>query len=177
MALQEKTALVPDTPAEKDELLKELKAYADRLGVIETLHGWSYAMSYLEEKTRPEDAVFIIELDAQQRTFTWEGFRKAEMKAAQERYLEREKATKSTAGIQVVLVSVDSMDAIRAAYPNYYADTHEFLIALHEAIKNVKVEGVHEIRSSDGGTTESSPQRDQEETGPGKSGKAEAESD
>jgi hypothetical protein len=175
MALKEKTALVPDTPTDKKGLLQELKNISDRLCAIETLAGWSYTMTYLEEKAKSDDAVFIITLDTNQRIFNWVGFKKAEMKKAQETYLEKEKLIQSTPGVQVVLVSVDSMDAIRAAYPNYYADTHEFVSALEEAIENVENNGVSEVRSNDGGTTESSPQRDKEEIGAGESGKAEAQ--
>jgi hypothetical protein len=142
MALKEKTALVPNTPSDKKQLLQELKQIADRLHVMETLAGWSYAMSYLEEKARVEDAVFIISLDTNQRVFRWNGFKKTDMKKAQEEYLAREKSIQSTPGVQVVLVSVDSMDAIRAAYPNYYADTREFVFALEQAIENVKNEGI-----------------------------------
>ena len=36
---------------------------------------------------------------------------------------------------QAVLISVDSMNSIRTAYPNYYADTSVFLDALEQAIR------------------------------------------
>src|SRR5215472_18078081 len=52
-------------------------------------------------------------------------------------------------GVQTVLVSVDSMDAIREAYPNYYADTGDFVAALEEAIKGVKDVGIPAVGSGD----------------------------
>ncbi len=145
MALKEKTPLVPDTPTDEKQLLQELKDIADRLRAIETLAGWSYTMTYLEDKAKSDDAVFIITLDTKKRVFNWLGFKKAEMKKAQETYLEKEKSIQGTPGVQVVLVSVDSMAAIRAAYPNYYADTREFVLALQDAIDDVKINRVSEV--------------------------------
>jgi hypothetical protein len=44
----------------------------------------------------------------------------------------------TTPGVQAVLVSADSLEAVRAAYPNFYADTTAFVQALNEAIADEK---------------------------------------
>ena len=51
----------------------------------------------------------------------------------------------STPGSQAVLVSADSMQAVRAAYPNFYADTSAFVKALHEAIADKSQRDVPDI--------------------------------
>jgi hypothetical protein len=45
-----------------------------------------------------------------------------------------ERATEESLGLDVVLVRVESLDALRSAYPNYFADTSVFVDALEDAL-------------------------------------------
>jgi len=38
--------------------------------------------------------------------------------------------------MQVVLVAVEDLDALRKAYPNYYADTKDFIRAVRREISS-----------------------------------------
>ena len=49
-------------------------------------------------------------------------------------YLASEKRLALDHDAQVVLVAVDSLAALRAAYPNYYLDAAEFVSAMRRAL-------------------------------------------
>jgi hypothetical protein len=80
-------------------------------------------------------SAFLLVLDSTKRTIDVTGFRKDELKQASEEYLIVETMTADKPEIQAVLVSVDSLAALRSAYPNYYLDTQVFLEALRYATK------------------------------------------
>jgi ppGpp synthetase/RelA/SpoT-type nucleotidyltranferase len=136
IATREKRALVPDTPIDVYELTAELRQLAEQLNVEPKLRGWSYAMKIADERAHPDDVLFLLVVDTVGRTIRLVGYR--DMKEAQDAYLRREKELKPDE--QAVLVSVDSLDAVRAAYPNYYADTTVFLDALNLAVFTVPIE-------------------------------------
>lgn len=132
IACKEKKPLVSGTPANRSELIKELRQLSYQLQAEVRLRGWSVAMQVAEGKAKPDDAVFLLMLDTAKRTVNLRGFSAADMRKAQDAYLDAEKQLKP--GQQSVLVSVDSLDAIRTAYPNYFADTGLFVQVLEEAI-------------------------------------------
>ena len=76
--------------------------------------------------------MFLLELDPKRRRFKMIPFQAGELAMAQQYYLVREKETENTE-TQVVLVSVDSIDALSKAYPNYYVDAGVFLNAVRKA--------------------------------------------
>ena len=47
-------------------------------------------------------------------------------------YTDAEQAAVATGNMQVVLVSVDSLAALKKAYPNYFLDTDRFIALLKE---------------------------------------------
>jgi RelA/SpoT family protein len=160
IACREKCNLVPDTPPEP-QLLQELKALSERLKVESTLAGWSYAMKSLGVKAPSDAVLFLLVLDTEEYTYNWTPYKRAMMKQAQLDYMKAEKDIQSTPGRQAVLVSADSMGAVRAAYPNFYADTRAFGYALQYAlkgIKNGKNKGIGAVHEPAGEATESSAQ-------------------
>jgi hypothetical protein len=73
---------------------------------------------------------FLLELDPERHTLKVRSFSKAEAGDAQREYERAEKETESNPNVQVVLVSVESLNALPEAYPNYYVDTKEFIAAV-----------------------------------------------
>jgi len=130
IACKEKKPMVPGTPTNRDELIRELRQLSTRLQAEVRLRGWSLGMQLADERAKSNDAVFLLTLDTVQRRVGIRGF--SDMRTAQDAYLEAEKTLK--AGQQSVLVSVDSLEAIRTAYPNYFADTGFFVEVLEEAV-------------------------------------------
>ena len=60
------------------------------------------------------------------------------MAEAQALYKKQEKDTDSDPLIQVVLVSAESVGALRKAYPNYYVDTKDFVNAVQKELAKKK---------------------------------------
>jgi len=73
-------------------------------------------------------------LDSQKRQIMVQGFSKNLLAQAQQQYLEVEAANVDKPWMQTVLVSVDSVAALRRAYPNYYLDAVAFSQAVERAI-------------------------------------------
>jgi hypothetical protein len=61
-------------------------------------------------------------------------FKKGQAEAASEAYLEAEKQIEPKSPQQVVLVSVNSVAALRRAFPNYFLDSRNFLTLLDAAL-------------------------------------------
>jgi len=135
IALREKQPLVPGTPTNKKELKEELRKIAMELNVKDMMTGWSLALTRLPPKDITNAVAYLIVLDTEARTFNVRGFRTQELEKASEAYLEVEKRTGTNPSIQGVLVSLDSVHAIRKAYPNYYVDNRAFIGALQFALK------------------------------------------
>jgi uncharacterized protein YbgA (DUF1722 family) len=63
------------------------------------------------------------------------GYRKQELEQATAHYLEIEKSQANLPGAQTVLVAVDSLSALKRAYPNYFLDTQVFLSSLAKVLE------------------------------------------
>ena len=80
-----------------------------------------------------------MEVNNAQRAVTVTGFKQSESDRATAKYLEVEKKIKETSpNSDAVLVSVDSMNSLRQAYPNYFLDTGVFLRVLSEILAPTK---------------------------------------
>jgi hypothetical protein len=133
-ALREGTALVPGTPADKEELVRELREIVDRENIMASLGTWNATIRLLQAEAEPDAYAFLLILNPTQGTLTVSSFSRDLMERAQSEYQKTEKATESDPNVQVVLVSVESLGALRKAYPNYYADTSEFMAAVQAEI-------------------------------------------
>ncbi len=132
MAMREGGAPVPDTPTNKGELVRELGRLSHDLQVQRLMKRWSKLTAIRRDKLHPNARLFLITLRPSENH--WYLIVKAYMEdQAQEAAKERvrlEKESRASRGVQVALVAVESIDMLRTAYPNYYADTTEFLKAL-----------------------------------------------
>ncbi len=138
-ARREKSAQVPGTPENKDDLCRELKAIVDRENIITCLLGWNNTIQFIEEKAgRDAQAhAFLMVLDPAKTTLRVWSFSKDQLAKAEAQYKQQEKETESDPRIQVVLVSVDSVRALPKAYPNYYVDTKDFVNAVQRELNRV----------------------------------------
>lgn len=129
LALKEGCPTVPDTPADPSDLHRELRDHVSRLNVLERLREYGQlirnmstfkrigAYYFLLERMLEEGATFIIPYDQD------------ELEEATADYLEAEEE-----GRDAVLVSADSLDDLRRAYPNYWLDAGVFLAELEEIL-------------------------------------------
>lgn len=132
IALRERTPLVPRTPRSEAELRDEIRACVGSLQVVERLDAYSAAVSVPHIVDVPNATYYLMVLDINRRQVNVRGFR-SYLEGADE-LMKVEKAIANQATQDAVLVAVDSISALKRAYPNYFLDTHRFLDAVREAI-------------------------------------------
>jgi len=134
IALREGCPPVPDTPADVDELVRELNDLIEKLSVFARLEGYRTSLIAAEDKQVRDAELFLLEIDPVNWKVDWIGFTKDQSEEASQMYLAREKeiAANPVLGAQVVLASANSLKALRSAFPNYYLDTRVFLDAVRE---------------------------------------------
>lgn len=136
LAQKEKCPPVPNTPTDAKELVGELRSYAKRLDVEGTLDAYTAVLRRTE--LMPElvrgARYFLLSLSPVAHSLEVRGYPSAALEAASADYLAAEKRIAEGKDIaQAVLVSVDSFDVLRRAYPNYFLDTKSFM----EEVRNV----------------------------------------
>jgi hypothetical protein len=137
LALREKRPFVPGTPLDPDELRAELRSITLELKVKAKLEGYGNALQTVERGTVGKAFYFLLALDPgadQGATLAVQEYAKAQLEQATADYLRVERSLVGRPGAEAVLVSVESLDALRRAYPNYFLDTGVFLTAVEEAI-------------------------------------------
>lgn len=130
---------MPDTPTSYRELIQELRDYAQKLDLANRLRAYGSAMKFLAnpQHGRGDNHYFLLEMNPALKSVEVTTFKMSESQAANQKYSEVEKKLKGTAGAEAVLVSVDSLDAVRKAYPNYFLDTHIFINLIEQATKTL----------------------------------------
>jgi hypothetical protein len=140
LAFKENTAPVPGTPNAYSDLVKELREHARSLEVSSRLRAFGAALQYYEGAQSKKNHYYLMEVNNAQRTVSVTGFKQSESEKATAKYLEVEKKIKETSpNSDAVLVSVDSMNSLRQAYPNYFLDTGVFLSVMNEILARPKV--------------------------------------
>jgi ppGpp synthetase/RelA/SpoT-type nucleotidyltranferase len=142
-AFRERTPPIPDTPISHKELVRELRDYVQKLDLANRLTAYGSAMRFLSnpQHDRSDNHYFLLELNPAQRSVEVTTFKLSESKLANAKYLDVEKKMKDKPGSEAVLVSVDSLDTIRKAYPNYFLDTDVFMNLVGEATKTIAPKG------------------------------------
>lgn len=135
LALRERTNTVPGSPTGRAELIRELKKLADDLDVQRRLQAYGDTLRALEDPSVAHAQYFLMVLDPRADTITIRGFIKNELDQATAQYLAIEKSLDESTGAEAVLVSVDSIAALKRAYPNYFLDTRAFLAAVQQALR------------------------------------------
>jgi hypothetical protein len=118
--------------------VKELREYANALDVASRLATFGAALQITESPRRDSDHYFLLEVNHKTKLVTVTGFKQAESDKATAKYLEVEKKLKDSQDADAVLVSVDSMAALRRAYPNYFLDTKVFVDLMNETLKSTR---------------------------------------
>lgn len=138
LALREKTPLVPGTPQTKAALAEELRLSEKGLNAISVLESLGMAVQHLTTVVPKNVGAFLLELDVANRIIKVTPFASASLDLATESYLEVEKRRGNDPSIQSVLVSVESLTALRSAYPNYYLDTAQFVATVRQALPRAR---------------------------------------
>jgi ppGpp synthetase/RelA/SpoT-type nucleotidyltranferase len=134
-SLKEDSPLVPDTISDPNELRGELRALSDRIQVVDVLGGLSTVV-YTTSNRKASARAYVLKLNTRERKVTIIPFDRE--RDAQLRLFDEEKNSADDPAIQVVQVSVEQMQALKTAYPNYYLDTSKFINELNLAIAPTK---------------------------------------
>jgi hypothetical protein len=134
-ALREKSPTVPGTPNDRVEIIRQLRDVIERTNIMSSLSDWNDTVHLLERQLSPDGHFYLLILDPVKRTLDVRAFKRDEAVKSQREYDKAEKDAES-ANTQVVLVSVDDVDALRKAYPNYYVDTKGFITAVERETRH-----------------------------------------
>lgn len=105
----------------------ELRRLAAKLNVVARLNAFAVSANHVIQKPDNRTDYFLLELTNDGNTILITQYKTAEFASATEAYLQKEKQAKSNAAYDVVLVAASSMHALHNAYPNYFADSKEFV--------------------------------------------------
>jgi hypothetical protein len=136
IALQEGSTPVDNTPIGTQDLRNELESYVNQLDLINKLQAFGNTLNFFETSPQAGAAdYYLLILTPSEQKIEVEGFRRDQLQAAQAAYAKVEKDIAAKGDSDAVLVSVDSMSALRRAYPNYFLDTRVFIDLVREAIR------------------------------------------
>ena len=124
IATRENAPIVPDTPTDPGQLVQEIRRLFHELQVEMVLRGITLSIQMRDEYGAE---MFLLTLNAKTGRLDVVGYKPEELAKASEDYLEVEERFVNDPTVQAVLVSVDSLNDLENAYPNYYLDTAEFL--------------------------------------------------
>jgi ppGpp synthetase/RelA/SpoT-type nucleotidyltranferase len=134
IAIAEKSPITLGTPETMDAIVPELRALFASLNVNNVLSGWAATTKFTAESTDDQiraATMYLLVLDPSKFSTTLYPYTMENLAAANAQYAKIEKEQPE---LQAVLVAVDSVAALRTAYPNYYLDTTAFLRVVNEAI-------------------------------------------
>lgn len=123
---------VPGTPAALAAVRSEVRELADRLGAPEVLTGLAGAV----EEVAKASGWALLRLDASVRRTTARCYSSNRFEEAQREYLRLEEENEGDPAVQVCLVSTDSVETLRRAYPNYFLDARLFVESLRSFLES-----------------------------------------
>jgi hypothetical protein len=132
ISFMEGSTPVPDTPTDLVRLKHDTRLLASKLHVINILRTYSATLRHFGKIAKMK--YYLMELDPDEQTVRLHPFTANQTKQANDEYTEYEKNIPAGSNRQVVLVSVDSVQALRQAYPNYFLDTTRFVDLVRDAI-------------------------------------------
>jgi ppGpp synthetase/RelA/SpoT-type nucleotidyltranferase len=131
-AQMEKEPEVEGTPKDNNELYVAIKEKVDSLKIFSKMIKWSEALKVIEPKLK-ELSFFLLELDVSDEDnpkLGIRGYPEEQESLATEHYLEAEKLQSGIPDKDVVLVGAKSVEELRKAYLNYFANSKDFLTYL-----------------------------------------------
>jgi Region found in RelA / SpoT proteins len=104
------------------------------LGVLPRLRAFAVSTGRLGQRTENRSDYFLLILDIEQSSIKISRFQIDKLQEATGQYASLEKEFKDQSNKDVVLVSASSVHGLRKAYPNYFADTGDFVKNIEKVI-------------------------------------------
>ena len=131
-AIVEETPVVPNTSENLIEIVDEIKEIDFRCNIVNRLSAINVAI----RNTKKEDfkgGYYILKLNYGKRVLSIYPFKPSQIEQATQLYNEIEKLNDNN--IDAVLISANSMESVRAAYPNYFADIEVFVETMRKLLE------------------------------------------
>jgi len=107
------------------------KMYATRLNVVDRFAAFSASLKVMEgNESIMSSGYVLLKIDLNKNDLDTVLFKEAESETAQIEYIEAEKSAANKAGKVVALVSTSAVGNIKEAYPNFFADSSQFIALL-----------------------------------------------
>lgn len=116
-----------DPNLSKIEIMENVKRLESTLSVRDRLGAFAVTTRHIEKQTKKEFQYYIMVLDAKKNSISVYQYEAKKVGEATEQYLKLETEHANNDRVDVVLVSGDSIKNLKKAYPNYFADTKNFL--------------------------------------------------
>lgn len=107
--------------------LELTKTLAKELSVIEKLNAFALSSNTIAKKQINKSDYFILELIENASMVRIHQYPQSQLKEATENYLNLERKAAMNSNYDAVLVSANSIANLKKAYPNYFADSKDFL--------------------------------------------------
>lgn len=115
----------------------ELGRLSHQLGVVKRLNAFAVSANSILQKSDNKTDYFLLELTEDGGKITITQYKTSDFERATSTYLQKEKQAKNgDSASDVVLVAAGSMHALQNAYPNYFADSREFVRLMRRALDN-----------------------------------------
>lgn len=114
------------------ETADAVKRCSKKLRVVDKLEAYAGSLVILDDqlKTQQAPGFALLKIDLKAKTVAAQPFAFTDSKVAETRYIELESETAKSENVVVALVSSTAIGGIKEAYPNYFADSSQFLLHL-----------------------------------------------
>lgn len=136
VARQEGTPEVPNTPTDFGQLVREIEECERTLGISERLGAFQQITRRLQSLRGIRNHWVVLELNLDTNRATGRTFDANALSDATDLYLQKELANRGNPRVDVVMVSAGSLNALRRAYPNYFADLSDFRLLFQQTLAN-----------------------------------------
>ncbi len=126
LADREMLPLVPNTGRNIDAVKSELFSIDDEINIYNKLKRYQL-LPFTETSDRPDGHYFLIIADYERRSAKITGYDRKDLLAAERAYRDAEMRNQEGSKKNIVLVSVDSINNLKSAFPNYLGDARLFM--------------------------------------------------
>ena len=131
----------------RDEIFMRVAQSEALLKVLEKLRGFSIATEKITTE-KGQGSFHLVVLNSIDKSVLIRPYPITRLEQANADYAIVEKQAQSGEPVEAVLVSAGSIEALKKAYPNYFLDTHEFILQIERVIEEAGVS----LETTPGGT-------------------------
>lgn len=138
-ALMEKEAVLKEHEAfSEKEIYKRVVDYVKELHIMEQIKVFSLLTKDISDNKRKKGYGVLI-LDTRDKSVSFRHYYDSQSQEAYDSYAREEERSINDSNRQVVLVKTDSVEKLRKAYPNYFADLGAFIQNIDKIVRLVNV--------------------------------------